>query len=91
MPLCFFFIFWSVNVPNTDKTPGDFRIRCTRKKDFVAANIAAVNLPLFVCSDPNALCTRGVGVTLFAAQIAALSVCIEQYISTGSKAARYVS
>ena len=34
-----YFIFGSVNVPITDKTPGDFRIWCARKKDFVAANI----------------------------------------------------
>ena len=43
---------WSVNVPNTDKPPGDVRIWCARKRDVVAANIAAVNLPLSVCSDP---------------------------------------
>ena len=50
---CVLFIFGSVNVSNTDKTPGDFRIWCARKKDCVSANIAAANLPLSVCSYPN--------------------------------------
>ena len=49
--LCYF-IFGSVNVPITDKTPGDFRIWCARKKDSVAANIAAIVPPRSVCSDP---------------------------------------
>ena len=41
-----------MNVPITDETPGDFRIWCARKKNFVAANIAAIILPRSVCSDP---------------------------------------
>ena len=39
-----------MNVPNTNKTPGDFRIWCTRKNNFVAANIAAI---IRRCSDPE--------------------------------------
>ena len=45
-------ILVSVNVPITDKTPGDFRIWCACEKKFVAANIAAIILPRSVCSDP---------------------------------------
>ena len=52
---CHFVLFHygSMNVPITDKTPGDFRIWCAHKKDFVAANIVAIIAPRYVCSDPN--------------------------------------
>ena len=33
--------------------PGDFRIWCARKKEFVAANIAAIILPRSVCLGPQ--------------------------------------
>ena len=44
-----------MNVPITDKHPGDFRIWCARKNEFVAANISAIILPRSVCSDLNAI------------------------------------
>ena len=53
-----YFISGSVNVPNTDKTPGDFRNWCARKKDFVAANIAAIILPRSVCPDTNSYISK---------------------------------
>ena len=50
--LCYL-IFELVNVPNTDKTPGDFRIWCARKNNVVAAKIAAIILPRSVCWNPR--------------------------------------
>ena len=54
---CVLFHIWVSECPQTDKTSIDFRVWCARKKrphrDFVAANIAAVNRPLSVCLDPN--------------------------------------
>ena len=52
---CVLFNYMSMNVPITDKIPSDFRIWCARKKDFVAANIAAIIAPQSVCSDPKKL------------------------------------
>ena len=52
---CMLLIFWSVNIPNTYTTPGNFALGVHEKEshhNFVAANIAAIILSRSVCSDP---------------------------------------
>ena len=49
-----YFIFGSVNIPNTGNTPGDcaFGVHAKYFQNFVAANIAAIILSRPVWSDP---------------------------------------
>ena len=43
---------WVSESPITETTSGDFRIWRARKNNFVTANITAIILPRYVCSDP---------------------------------------